>query len=552
MTEVKGQCPSHKGNTKGSDSYYWNIEKQQGLCRSCGLVTWQHNDNLYGKRPPLNKPFKIDGGQELPIVGHKNDFESKEPLNTNVVTYNEEGRYTPLRGISKETMEFYNVKTYGDHSQDYTYPSGGIKTRFLKEKKFMAKNNFHGDELFGMNLFPAGCSKIVTITEGELDALSAHQMLKSNYITPVVSLPSSTTSSKLWEKTRKWLDSFDKIVLSADNDDPGQKVAQVMSEIFPGKVYLMDHGRHKDANDFLMNDDAAAYKSAWWAAKKVTPEGILSSETDYLKLYEESPDFEYFTTGIDQLDSKILGICKGYLTLIQAETGLGKSEFMRYLEWRCLTESKYKIAAMHLEETKLRSVLGLISYDLDENVTLKKFIEDKGLDEEVKKSISKLSLEERYITFSFSIEDGHQALIKQIRYLVAAMGVDYIFFEPIQDCVTGTATEKESKLSDLITQLSTLAAQLGVGIVTIAHQNSEGGAMYSSMITKRAAFELLLTRDRDSDDPTERNRTHIIVGKKNRTGLGNGPAGAVDFDLESFTLKPVAGPVEPKVVRDDF
>lgn len=228
------------------------------------------------------------------------------------------------------------------------------------------------------------------------------------------------------------------------------------------------------------------------------------------------------------------------------------TEFTRYLEWRCLSTSEYKIAAMHLEETKLRSVLGLVSYHLNDNLTIKKFIDEKGKQEEVKEAISKITESERFILFDYDMQEGHQELVKQVKYLVAALGVDYIVIEPIQDVVTGTASEKESKLSDLITQLSTLAAQMNVGIVVVAHQNNDGGAMYSSMITKRAAFELLLTRDRDSDDPVEKNRTHVVIGRKNRTGLGTGYAGAVDFSLDSYTLKPVEGPKEPKVNHDDF
>jgi len=309
----------------------------------------------------------------------------------------------------------------------------------------------------------------------------------------------------------------------------------------------------KDANDFLQAGMAKEYKQAWWNAKKFKPDSILSDAEDYLKLYEDSPDFEYFTTGIEELDEKMLGISKGYVTLVQAETGLGKTEFCRYLENRALNHSEYKIAAMHLEESKLRSLLGLVSYKLNENVTIKKFIDEKDLDEEVRGAISEISSSERFVTFDFDMQEGHEELIKQVRYLVAAMSVDFIFIEPIQDCVTGSSSEKEGKLADLITQLSTLASKLNVGIVVVAHQNADGGSMYSSMITKRAAFELLLKRDRDSDDVVEKNRTHVVIGRKNRTGLGSGSAGSLDFDLESYTLKPVE-PLKAPVVnrKDDF
>ena len=116
-----------------------------------------------------------------------------------VVSFNEEstgsGEYITMRGIQSRTMEDYGVLTYGDR-QEYVYPIGGIKVRNLKEKGFYAKSGFKGDELFGMNLFTAGSSKMVTITEGELDALSVAQILKGSYTNPVVSLPSATPSKK--------------------------------------------------------------------------------------------------------------------------------------------------------------------------------------------------------------------------------------------------------------------------------------------------------------------------------------------------------------------
>ena len=543
MSETKGQCPSHNNTeTQGSDSYVWSDTKEQGICNSCGLVTWLHQENgeLWG-RHPKGKNFKVSTGEFAESNAEGELVE--EP----------KGQYNPWRGINRDTMEYFGV-TSDEQKVYFKYPSGGYKVRKKEEKEFYAKN-LKGDELFGMQLFPAGCSKMVTITEGEADAMSAWQMLQNGRFTnPVVSLPGATPSGKLWEKCKGWLDSFEKIILSVDNDEPGRKVAEVISEIFPGKVFIMDHSQHKDANDFLMNGDGRAYVNAWWKAKRHKPESILSDVEDYLSLYDDSPDFEYFQTGIQELDEKMLGICKGHVTLIQAESGLGKTEFCRYLETKALETGKYRVAAMHLEESKVRSLLGLVSYKLNTNVTIKKFIDEKQLDSEVRQSIKEITESENFVTFDFDMQEGHEGLIKQVRYLVAALSVDYIFVEPIQDCVTGNSSEKEGKLADLITQLSTLASKLNVGIVVVAHQNSEGGAMYSSMITKRAAFELLLKRDRDSDDPGERNRTHVVIGRKNRTGLGNGPAGAVDFDLESYTLAPVLPPQAPPTPnhKEDF
>jgi len=525
-----------------SDAYCWNEAKGVGHCKSCDLGTWVYDNELWARHGKQGKGFKLGAKNSAAQVVE--DFVPKDIKES-------KGTFVGMRGITQTTMEKFNVKTDGD-KQHYVYPSGGVKTRYISTKDFSA-SNLRSDELFGMNLFPVNASRIVTITEGEVDTMSAWQMLSqgSTYVNPVVSLPSATPSGKLWEKCKGWLDSFEKIILSVDNDDAGRKVAERISLMFPRKVFVMNHGDYKDANDFLQAGDQKAYKGAWWGAKPYRPDDMLVDADDYLNLFDESPDFEYFTTGIPELDEKILGINKGYFTVIQAPTGVGKTEVMRYLEYRCLTTSNYKFAYMHLEESKLRSVLGLVSYDLNDNLTLKKFIDEKGREEEVRESISKLTGGERMLQFSFHAEDGYEVLLDKIKYMKAAFDIDYVFFEPIQDLVHGE--DKEGKLADLSSRLGTMASDLDVGIVTIAHQNQNGDTMYATMIGKKAAFEILLERDQEAEDFQERNRTKVKVGRKNRVGLGNGPAGALDFDVDTYTLKVVHGPQEPKTENtNDF
>ena len=169
MSETKGQCPAHTADTNGSDSYAWNTSKYQGYCHSCGLVTWLHQDTgeLWG-RHGNGRNFKIEG--ETPDV---RDYTPKD------ITEVEEpkGKYEPWRGIHKDTMEHFGVTTEDDKVY-FKYPSGGNKIRKKSAKEFFAQG-LKSDELFGMQLFPSGCSKMVTVTEGELDAMSAWQMLQN-------------------------------------------------------------------------------------------------------------------------------------------------------------------------------------------------------------------------------------------------------------------------------------------------------------------------------------------------------------------------------------
>ena len=450
--------------------------------------------------------------------------------------------YRGTRGITSDTMKFYNCYTYLDSQgkekhQDYVYPSGGVKTRFFP-KEFAAKD-MRSDELFGMNLWNAGTSKTVTITEGELDAMSVYQMLHNpKYPNPVVSLPSAKPNRKLWENVHDWLSSFDKIVLSIDSDEAGNAVAQRIAKMYPNKVYRVPHDKYKDANEFLQAGAVQDFKSAWFNAKKYTPENVINTSDQFLSMYNKADDHVYVETGLQEFDEMCLGLMQGHFTLFKAQTGIGKTEFMRYLEYKILSDyPQIKIAIWHMEETKLRSILGLASYHLNENVTRKDLIEEKNLDSQVQQAITDLTKDERLYQFYLNDEDDPLDILSHIRYLSQACGVNYVFFEPIQDISAGVAAEesKEQFLADLSVRLSKLSAELGVGIVTIGHTNDDGQVKYCRMIEQRASVVVDLKRDKMSEDAEERNTTKLLV-TKNRPVGPTGYAGQLRFNPSTFTL----------------
>ena len=519
MAEIAHQpCPFVSCGS--SDAFSWNTNGY-GRCHGC--------DSGYPSRKET-----FGWAKEKYPVGEKMTVAEFTPKRIEAST---QGRYLSMRGITASTMEDFKVYTYEDR-QEYVYPSGGIKVRRLDEKAFYAKNGFKGDELFGMNLFTAGCSKKVTITEGELDALSVAQMLKSSYINPVVSLPSATPSKKLWDNCHDWLNSFEQIVLSVDGDEAGNAVADKIAKMFPNKVYRVDHSKFKDANDFLKAGAGAEFKAAWWNANKYTPENVLNTTEQFLSLYHDTPEHQYVPTGIQALDDKILGLMQGHFTVIKAQTGIGKTEVMRFLEFNML-QNKIPIAAWHLEETKLRSLLGLVSYQLNDNLTRRDLIDMKGAEQQVIGAITSLTKGELFYQFYLGDGQGADDLIDQIRFFSQAAGCKFVFFEPIQDVVAGSSEEsKEQMLADLSIRLSKLAAELNVGIVTIAHTNENGDTKYCKMIGQRASVIIDLQRDKDADTLEERNTTYIRV-EKNRPCSEVGSAGKMRFNSDTFTLREV-------------
>lgn len=238
-----------------------------------------------------------------------------------------------------------------------------------------------------------------------------------------------------------------------------------------------------------------------------------------------------------------------HLFLLGDFTVTHNTEVFRYLEWKCLQDTDYTIATCHGEETQLRSLLGLVSYDLQTNVTRKDLIDRGNHEQQVKESIKRIGESERLYQFSIAVGDGQDEIddiVSQVRFLKTAMGVDYIFMEPIQDFISAVSTsDKESKLTDLVNKLKRLAAEIDVGIVIIAHANKDGEAKYCASIVQSAAYEIRIERDYDSEDEMERNTTKFYVGRKNRTGGGSGPAGSMYFEIDSYTLTPDLGPQEP-------
>jgi twinkle protein len=516
-----GPCPYP--SCESSDAFNYENDKKIGHCKSC--------DRGYPSRermfPWAKDKYPTNDRKDVGLVDQTHTIREN----------NSEGNFEPLRGITSNTMRDYNVMSYTDR-QEYIYPSGGIKVRRLDQKAFYAKGGFKGDELFGMNFFPAGCSKFLTITEGELDALSVAQMMKTSYTNPVVSLPSATPSKKLWENCKDWLDSFEKIILSVDNDDAGNALADRMARLFPNRVYRIQHGEYKDANDFLVAGKGADFKSLWWKPTKHTPENILNTSEEFLKLYTDTPEHTYYPTGITALDDKIMGLMQGHFTVFKAPTGIGKTELMRYMEYSMLQQG-ITIAAWHLEETKLRSILGLVSYQVGDNLTRRDLIEDKDADGLVREAITNLTKDENFYQFYLGDGQGTEELCDQIRFFSQACDCKFIFFEPIQDVVVGSSEEnKESMLADLSVRLSKLAAELNVGIVTIAHTNENGDPKYCKMIGQRASVIIDLHRDKEADSIEERNTTYLKV-EKNRPCAEEGHAGKLRFSTETFTLREI-------------
>ena len=172
------------------------------------------------------------------------------------------------RGISMEAAKAYGITTKeGKHIYPYYDDDGNHianKVRYVATKDFHAEGRLSQATLFGQQLFRKG-GKIITITEGELDAVSVYQMTGNKW--PCVSIRRGAGSAVKDAKAQfEFLDSYDTIVICFDNDDVGREAAVSLAQIFePNKCKIVNL-KAKDASEYLKAGKTAEFVQRWWEA----------------------------------------------------------------------------------------------------------------------------------------------------------------------------------------------------------------------------------------------------------------------------------------------
>jgi len=446
-------------------------------------------------------------------------------------------QYLPLRGLTALTMEKFDILTKVDPNgtavaHGYKYPNGAIKIRNLLKKEFHSKGEMSGATLFGADRFNAGSARSITICEGELDAASVFQLLGSKY--PAVSVRSASSARKDCATEFDYLNSFESIYLCFDNDEPGQRAAADVAGLFNfNKVYHVQLTKYKDPNDYLVHGAEEEFRKTWWNAKKFLPEGIISSNSEVLEIFQEEKSTAVATYPWATLQELTKGIRYGEVVLLTAMEGVGKTEIFRGLEYHLLQTTEENIGVIHLEEGKRRFFDGVVGYELKTAAHHDPYLTPEEKFEAYQKVVKRDNRLHFYTHFS---SDDPDAILDSIRFMAGACECKFIFLDHITMLVSGTADGDERRILDYIsTKLAGMVEELGFCLFLISHINDDGKTRGSRNISKIADLHVQLIRNLESADPIERNTTHLMV-KKNRFAAVTGPGGALYFDKDTYMI----------------
>lgn len=452
------------------------------------------------------------------------------------------------RRITTATCKKFGVTAVGTatdvkkHIYPYTDRKGvhvANKLRLLP-KTFAAEGKMNNQvALFGQDKFSQG-GRAITIYEGELDAMAGYQLTGSLF--PCVSLPSGSSSAVSAVKHNlEYLESFDKIVLCFDNDEAGKKaIADVVPLFAIGKVNVMKL-QLKDACEYLKEDRAKDFTRAWHQASLWTPEDVVCSSNmlDRIRNKKEVESVNYPWHGLNELT---YGIRKGELTMFTAKTGIGKTQFLREIEYHIHQEKPdAKIGTLFLEEQPEESSEGLMSVHASIPFHLP---DTKYTELEHTTAFNEVLAGGNFYFYENFGEANIDKLINRIRYYAKGLDCEYIILDHISIVVSGqTNGDDRSALDEITTKIKALTVELNVAIIAVVHLNRQGQIRGSAGIEQLSNTVIHLERDVNHKDPAMRNTTEVAVWK-NRFAGKTGIACYLEYDPNTSRIHEVPAPEE--------
>ncbi len=516
----KGSC-----DECGSSDANANYSDGNTHCFSCGITKRNTNieDNYEGKQMVEFKPTFIE-----------------HPAN--------------IRGVQAATLKKFQYGISGDKHVTHYYNTKGeiVAEKYRgRDKAFSWSGNAKQASLFGQNLWKPHKKISITITEGEIDAMSISQLQNNKY--PVVSVPNGAASAKKdVKKQLEWLLGFKEVVLCFDNDKVGQEAAEEVASLFPPKFVRIANLPLKDANDMLKNGKSFELSTALRDAKQYTPDGILQGAAIIEALMSEDTTVSHPFPDILPKTTKMLGgIRTSELMVITAGTGSGKTTMIKQLQYHYFKETQLNQALIHLEEPLKTTAKDLVGISMETRIHLNDNVdpeEYKKKAEEIFLAVdvegnSRLNL---YDTFGSMNSDD---LYNKIRFMVKGLDCKVIWLDHLSILVSDLGQEGDERraIDAIMHQLKSLTVELDCFIGLVVHLNNntqtpfeEGGSITinnlrgSGGIKQLSDSVIAISRNQQAEDESERNTVKVSI-LKNRFSGETGTSDKVTYN--GFTGK---------------
>lgn len=425
----------------------------------------------------------------IPVGGEVK--ERKEvPVMAGDLLKNGEYEAIPSRKLTKDTCKKYGIKTQkGSLIFELRNKDGQIVSQKIKHADGRRDSKGKQGEavLFGQHLFQPkeGQRNRIVVTEGELDAPSVYQTISGKSAWPVVSIiggaANDDDATKVVSEIKRnfqYLNSWDEIVFCFDNDTAGQKSAEAIVALFPGKAYVTKLTLN-DPSDYLQaNRSQDLYKEVW-ASPQWKPESVVGiGEVE--KEWSLGSVTPYIS---DSMTTKMLGRKLSTATALGSGTGSGKSTMVRGQAMVDLLNG-VKVGAIFLEESPVVTQWELAGLHLNKpvrkimymrellkiNPDLPFDIEDNLSDEELSEAMDHINTLPLTLC---KLDEGAKPdeILSTIEYMVVGLGCEEI----ILDHITRIRVENNNELDEFVDKLIALVERLPFHLTAISQLNQGSG-----------------------------------------------------------------------------
>ena len=374
----------------------------------------------------------------------------------------------PSRKIKKSVCEFYDYKVDYDkkiHIANYHDSSGKVVMQQIRtmDKKFpIIGDTNYKNNLWGLDRFTCNKNIFITITEGQIDAMSIAQVFDCKY--PVVSLPNGCSNAhNVIRSNMNKLRGFKYVVLAFDSDKPGMDaIKECIKEFEPGEVRIARF-RRKDANEHLINGEDSEIRQNIYNAVEYMPPPVLTGDN----LLNRLNNYTYVTKlwPFKKMNELFNPIKVPSVISVVSKPKRGKTEFMAAIA-RFEISNGGNIAIISLEqspeETFLKQVSGQIGENLC-NLAANRCLndEERSLCEPYKNKIVIYD----HVNYGQKITD----IIDNIPYMVKTLKCQLLIFDNLTSAISSTIGDDRKNIDKSISDLKALTIKYNFTLFNIMH-----------------------------------------------------------------------------------
>ena len=540
-----------------------------GYCRSC--------NQAFNKEEVHASSHAADLGIEGGVVIEKKTFKrppkkeviTKEEIRE-IISYGYEGKAE--RGLKDEYNQFFGHITKLDHN-------GIPKVRFYpetrdgrlvgyKSRTFPKNFGFENVGQTGINSELSGQIKFkdfvghrdVMVVGGCEDKVAAFQIFRDNQIrkkqedyAPMAVVSPTTGESSAIKQIRNnydFLNQFQTIYLALDNDTAGKEAMEKIAEILPKDKVKIVYWTHKDPNNHVLLGKEKQALSDFWNATSLVESDILRStelmgQISDVLLAPRIPLPEYMKQLSDMCGGT--GSVRQYtINNIIGFTSAGKSTHVNAMVYHWIFNAPEKPCVISLEASAGQYALDLLSLHLEKNLLR------MGDGQEVLdylhtpecQAVWKDLWEDEFGEPRFTLVDDRNSDIKSIEKTMEDSfnrdGSRIFVIDVLSDLLRGASSDLQE--DHMMWQRNFV--KKGATIFNVLHTSkppttkdgkqgriTEYMALGSGTFVQSASMNILIERDKLTDDPIEKNTTRVSVPKLR--GGDTGKAGEWYYDVET-------------------